>query len=235
MVGSAGPLISRQKVGPPSPRSGSAPLQGTMARAPAQLRITRNAPNAQRNVGPNLRGRNAGGTGGNRGGAARGPKKREGKGGPRKKGVDPSRMGQNTTVDQGLSDGMVQHLLRLQRKEWDRVPYEPKYAQGSFAANELIHAGRELFRGEAPPVKVWGHLEKKLNVVGMHGAAANLQVRRVPVDTMVTGPEYTAMKKLGINKRVPSLPKPAKERASGTAEVKVEQPVQQKVEQKVEA
>jgi hypothetical protein len=75
---------------------------------------------------------------------------------------------------------MVHHLLRLQRKEWDRVPYEPKYAPGSFAAQELIHEGRELFRGEVPPVKVWGPLEKRIGVVGMFGAEAHLKVRRVP-------------------------------------------------------
>jgi hypothetical protein len=74
----------------------------------------------------------------------------------------------------------VRHLLRLQRKEWDRTPYEPKYAPGSFAAQELIHEGRELFRGEAPPVKYWGKLEKRIGIVGMHGAEAVLKVRRVP-------------------------------------------------------
>lgn len=79
-----------------------------------------------------------------------------------------------------LSDGMVHHLLRLQRKEWDRKPYEPKYAKGSFAANELIHAGRELCKGETPPVKIWGPLEKRIGVVGMFGAEAHLKVRRVP-------------------------------------------------------
>jgi hypothetical protein len=78
-----------------------------------------------------------------------------------------------------LSDGMVHQLYRLQRLQWDRVPYEPKYAKGSFAANELIHAGRELFKGESPPVKFWGPLEKRIGVVGMHGAEATLKVRRV--------------------------------------------------------
>jgi hypothetical protein len=74
---------------------------------------------------------------------------------------------------------MIQHLLRLQRGQWDRKPYEPKYAPGSFAANQLIHQGRELFRGEAPPVKIWGRLEKAIGVVGMHNAEAHLKVRRV--------------------------------------------------------
>lgn len=78
-----------------------------------------------------------------------------------------------------VSDSMKQQLLRLQRKEWDRVPYEPKYAKGSFAANELIHAGRELFKGEAPPVKIWGPLERRIGVVGMFGAETTLKVRRV--------------------------------------------------------
>ena len=79
-----------------------------------------------------------------------------------------------------ISDAMTQQLLRLQRKEWDRVPYEPKYAKGSFAANELIHAGRELFKGESPPVKYWGPLEKRIGVMGMFGAEAHLKIRRVP-------------------------------------------------------
>lgn len=83
-------------------------------------------------------------------------------------------------LEDTLSDGMVQQLLRLQRKEWDRVPYVPKYAPDSFEANELIHTGRELFRGDSPPVKMWGDMERALGVVGMYGAEAHLQVRRVP-------------------------------------------------------
>lgn len=75
---------------------------------------------------------------------------------------------------------MVHQLLRLQRKEWDRVSYEPKYAHGSFEANKLIHEGRELFRGESRPVKIWGRLERSIGVVGMFGAEAHLKVRRVP-------------------------------------------------------
>ena len=229
------PLITRQMVDSPAPRSGGAGPQGTMARAPAQLRVTRNAPSAKKNTGPNLRGRNAGGKGGNRTGGARAPKKREGKGGG-KKGPDPTRMGEDVTLEHGLSDGMVQHLLRLQRKEWDRVPYEPKYAPGSYAANELIHAGRELFRGEAPPVKVWGRLEQKLNIVGMHGAAAHLQVRRMPEETMTVKSELTQMKQLGISERLPSLSKPVQERAaSGSAKVKAKQEGKREVRQKVEA
>lgn len=136
--------------------------------------------------GPNLQGRQdrrGAGPGGDRGardGPGRGqeqrPKKRERKNDDEK----VTRMtASEIKVESTLSDGMVHQLLRLQRKEWDRVPYEPKYAPGSFAANELIHAGRELFRGEAPPVEIWGPLEKTIGVVGMHGAAAHLKVRRV--------------------------------------------------------
>lgn len=150
-----------------------------MARAPSALRLSRNA-NAGGQRGPNLGGRSAGKGGprkdGGPGGREQGPKKRD------KKSRDTTT--QSTLmadVDPGstLSDGMVQHLLRLQRKEWDRVPYEPKYTQGSFAAQELIHEGRELFRGETPPVKIWGKLERRIGVVGMFGAEAKLQVRRV--------------------------------------------------------
>jgi hypothetical protein len=156
-----------------------------MVRAPGTLKLGRNAnttvggarggPNRG---GPNLRGR-SGGQGGPRGGGReQGPKKRE-------KNKDGEESAQPTTladIDPAttLSDGMVHHLLRLQRKEWDRVPYEPKYAQGSFATQELIHEGRELFRGEVPPVKYWGKLEQRIGVVGMFGAEAHLKVRRVP-------------------------------------------------------
>jgi hypothetical protein len=109
---------------------------------------------------------------------------------------------------------MVQHLLRLQRKEWDRVPYEPKYTPGSLAANELIHTGRELFAGEAPPIKVWGRLEKTLGIVGMHGAAAHLQIRRMPAEKMTAPEEYQTMKKMGFHQRLPSLPLSAGERTT---------------------
>ncbi|KAF2682509.1 hypothetical protein K458DRAFT_342181 [Lentithecium fluviatile CBS 122367] len=218
--------ISRQMVGPAGPRSGGGAPGTRMARAPSQLRV--NAPGTKRNGGPNLRGRGKGGKAGNRAGAG-GPKARGGKGGG-KSGPDATRLGNDATMENGLSDGMVQHLLRLQRKEWDRVPYEPKYTPGSFAANELIHAGRELFRGEAPPVKVWGHLEQKLCIVGMHGAAANLQVRRVPAQEMTTGEERKMYSELGIQKRQPSLPKPAKERTLEIAE-----PKESKAKEKLEA
>lgn len=174
------------------PRSGTPPL-GQLVRAPSQLRISRTAsgpggPSGPGGVrGPNLRGRDGnrgpGGPGGARGGTGssrggdRGPKKRE-----RKQGGGASQ--RPTAIDDinpatTLSDGMVHHLLRLQRKEWDRVPYEPKYSKDSFAANELLHAGRELFKGESPPVKIWGPLEKRIGVVGMFGAEATLKIRRV--------------------------------------------------------
>jgi hypothetical protein len=171
----------------PTTTHGSSPPEGQMARAPQTLRITRNTtvggargPASVR--GPNLGGRSAG-RGGPRGdkgpgGREQGPKRRERKAGD----SDVTQSTSLADIDPAttLSDGMVQHLLRLQRKEWDRVPYEPKYAKGSFAAKELIHEGRELFRGEVPPVKYWGPLEKTIGVVGMFGAEAHLKVRRVP-------------------------------------------------------
>ncbi|KAF1360569.1 hypothetical protein EJ07DRAFT_43860, partial [Lizonia empirigonia] len=126
--------------------------------------------------GPNLRGRDAKSGGGASRSREQGPKRRE-----RKSGDDGAQRmnASDVKTESTLSDGMVQHLLRLQRKAWDRTPYEPKYAPGSFAANQLIHAGRELFRGEAPPVKIWGMLEKRIGVVGMHNAEAKLKIRRV--------------------------------------------------------
>ncbi|KAF1839929.1 uncharacterized protein K460DRAFT_297460 [Cucurbitaria berberidis CBS 394.84] len=161
---------------------GSAPPSGQMVRAPSKLRITRNATVGSMRSGPYLRGRDGNRDQGNRRG---GPNNR-GDGGPKKREKNKSSGSapQRTTIADinpatTLSDGMVHHLLRLQRKEWDRVPYEPKYATGSFAANELIHAGRELFKGEAPPVKIWGSLEKRIGVVGMFGAEAHLKIRRV--------------------------------------------------------
>lgn len=92
---------------------------------------------------------------------------------------DPKKVEEEEDPFAHITDSMVQQLLRLQRKEWDKTPYEPKYAPGSFAANELIHTGRELFRGDVPDVKVWGRLEKRIGVVGMHGAEGRLEVRRV--------------------------------------------------------
>ncbi|KAJ4333645.1 hypothetical protein N0V95_009375 [Ascochyta clinopodiicola] len=172
--------ITREMVGPAQGREGARP-PGPMARAPAQLKLARNTGRAGNSTvgakrGPNLRGRDRKPDGGASGSREQGPKRRE------KKSGDESAKKINAAdvkIETTLSDGMVQHLLRLQRGEWDRKPYEPKYAPGSFAANELIHAGRELFRGEAPPVKMWGLLEKRIGVVGMHNAEAHLKVRRV--------------------------------------------------------
>lgn len=167
----------------PTTTHGSAPPEGgRMVRAPGALKITRES-NATvgsvRRSGPNLRGRSGGkGGAGKPGGREQGPKKRE----RNKEGGGERQSTKLADIDTGttLSDGMVHHLLRLQRKEWDRVPYQPKYAPGSFAAQELIHEGRELFRGESPPVKYWGRLEKRIGLVGMFGAEAHLKVRRVP-------------------------------------------------------
>ncbi|CAO2656727.1 Nn.00g055300.m01.CDS01 [Neocucurbitaria sp. VM-36] len=166
----------------PAATRGSAPPSGQMARAPSKLRISRSPTVGGMRGGPNLRGRDGNRDQGNRRGGPnnrgdRGPKKRE-------KNKAASSAPQRTSIADinpatTLSDGMVHHLLRLQRKEWDRVPYEPKYAKGSFAANELIHTGRELFKGESPPVKIWGSLEKRIGVVGMFGAEAHLKIRRV--------------------------------------------------------
>ncbi|KAH8732827.1 hypothetical protein GQ44DRAFT_601172 [Phaeosphaeriaceae sp. PMI808] len=165
----------------PSASRGTGPLEGQMARTPGTLKIIRNTTVGDIR-GPNLGGRakNRGGPKGSRGpgGREQGPKKRERK-------DAASSATQSTSVSDidpstTLSDGMVHHLLRLQRKEWDRVPYEPKYAHGSFEANKLIHEGREFFKGECPPVKIWGRLEKTIGVVGMFGAEAHLKVRRVP-------------------------------------------------------
>ena len=78
-------------------------------------------------------------------------------------------------IEDTLSDAMVQHLLRLQRKEWDRVAYEPMYAQRqegelSPAALELIEAGKKLFQGEPPKaLSEPGRLERRLQIAGMHG------------------------------------------------------------------
>lgn len=177
----ASPRAAKFVAGPTTNRGAAPP--GQMVRAPSNLRMTRNAPNnatVGSVRGPNLRGRDGKGPGGARGGRSndRAPKKRERRGGGGGQAVQ--RTGFNDVpAAQTLSDGMVHHLLRLQRKEWDRKPYEPKYAQGSFAANELIHAGRELCKGDVPPVKIWGPLEKTIGVVGMFGAEAHLKVRRV--------------------------------------------------------
>ncbi|KAJ4372178.1 hypothetical protein N0V83_003951 [Neocucurbitaria cava] len=186
-----------------SPRTtfrGSGPPTGQMVRAPSNLRISRNATVGGMRGGPNLRARD-GNQGNRRGGpnnrGDRAPKKRE------KNKSDGSAPQRTSIADidpaTTLSDGMVHHLLRLQRKEWDRKSYEPKYAKGSLAANELIHAGRELFKGESSPIKTWGPLEKRIGVVGMFGAEAKLKIRRVgDGDAEAFGQEALEVEEVGI-------------------------------------
>ncbi|KAF2270641.1 hypothetical protein CC78DRAFT_528389 [Lojkania enalia] len=161
------PLLRKEALNPSEP-------PGTMVRAPSTLRITRNArgPNMG---GPNLRGRDRPKSASNRGGEmvprARqkkrdGTKTGSGSGSAREDGKEESHR-----IEDSLSDAMVQQLLRLQRKMWDRKPYEPKYAHGSPAALELIEAGKRLFEGEKPKKKtIPGKLERTIGIVGMHGA-----------------------------------------------------------------
>lgn len=153
-----------------------------MARAPAQLNLSRGprGPRSPGNAsvggrrGPNLGGRD-------RAAGNRGSKEKANKRAAKDAGDEREPTGDLGSVDiqEVFDHGMTHQLYRLQRSEWDRKPYEPKYAPGSFAANQLIHAGRELFRGESPPVKKWGMLEKRIGVVGMHGAEGRLEIRRV--------------------------------------------------------
>ncbi|KAF1944140.1 hypothetical protein EJ02DRAFT_442875 [Clathrospora elynae] len=186
----ARPRLARNAASPAFAR-GPAPPPGQMVRAPSTLRISRtpvggNMGGPGLGGGPNLRARDRGGAGAGSGKQRGGPGNSRGDRGPKKRDKKQSGGGarQATSITEispadEMSDAMIQQLLRLQRKEWDRVPYEPKYAQGSFAASELIHAGRELFKGESPPVKVWGPLERRIGVVGMFGAEAHLKIRRV--------------------------------------------------------
>lgn len=155
-----------------------------MVRAPSTLKISRTPgpPGGRPSGGPNLRARGGGPPGAsrgpskNRGGEGNRPKPRRGGGG---RGQSPI-FNPDSVEAEGLDNATMSALFRMQRNMWDRKKYEPKYATGSLEANQLIHVGRELFKGEAPPVKIWGRAEKTLGVVGMHGAAAHLQVRRVP-------------------------------------------------------
>lgn len=163
------PLIRRVsgESGPSQPRT---PPPGTMVRAPANLRITRNAggPGIR---GPNLRGGRSAGPRENRSvgrGSEAAPKRRERKAATASAGAN--KPGQDVTVEDTLSNGMIQQLLRLQRKEWDKKSYEPKYAHGSQAAMELIETGKKLFEGEVPTVKKPGRLEYRIGIAGMHGA-----------------------------------------------------------------
>lgn len=195
----AAPSTKPKIIAPRKPlaRKDAAGAPGTMIRAPSTLKVTRNAaPQSGRpSGGPNLRARGgpsrSPGAPKNAGGSA-GPKRRERSSGG--SGEDAPKLDHDTLEPQSLDHTLMQTLYRMQRNQWDRKPYEPKYAPGSFAANELIYAGRELFKGEAPPVKVWGRLERTLNIVGMHGAASHLKVRRVlDGDDMAFGKEHENM------------------------------------------
>lgn len=172
-------ITPRKPIAPGAAAARGPAPPGTLVRAPSTLRIRRNTPAGARPAGPNLGGRVSG---------DHRPSNRSGERLKRREKVakDAAASKAAPVVDdvsidpKMLDDSTVHHLMRLQRQEWDRKPYTPKYAPGSFEANELIHLGRELFRGEAPPVKIWGRMEKTLGIVGMHGAEAHLQVRRVP-------------------------------------------------------
>lgn len=181
--GTAPPRMAKFAGRPRTPPTAGAP-GGQMARAPSTLKITRSTDGPAGIRGPNLGARRAGppkgGPRGPGGGRENRPQRR-----PREKKEAGDGAKQSTSIDdvdmgKALSDGMIHHLLRLQRKEWDRVPYEPTYKYGSLAAQQLIHEGKELFRGESPPVKIWSRLEERIGLVGMHNAEAHLKVRRVP-------------------------------------------------------
>ena len=99
-----------------------------------------------------------------------------GENGPRKRDrtqtAKPAKKPFDDSIESKLNDGMVLNLLRLQRNEWDRTPYEPQYGAESDKAKELIERGKKLFEGEKPKPKVreWGKLERTIGIVGMHGA-----------------------------------------------------------------
>ncbi|KAF2118479.1 hypothetical protein BDV96DRAFT_569962 [Lophiotrema nucula] len=172
-AGRTRPLIRREIIDPSS-TGGSRPPPGTLVRAPTNLRISRAAaPGTTRVRGPDLRGRDRSAP---QNSGERAPKRRERKSGTASSGAGGGRRrNQDVKVEDTLSDAMVQHLLRLQRKEWDRVPYEPKYVQGrngklSPAALELQEAGKKLFEGEPPKTPSEpGRLERRLQIAGLHG------------------------------------------------------------------
>jgi hypothetical protein len=64
---------------------------------------------------------------------------------------------------------MMQQLLRLQRKQWDRVPYQPIYSSKE-KLDELVALGNTLFKGEDPEkAKQKTKQERKLeHVIGIH-------------------------------------------------------------------
>lgn len=77
------------------------------------------------------------------------------------------------SVADSLTDGMVQQLLRLQRKQWDRVPYEPIYSSKE-KLDELVALGGSLFKGEEPArLKVKSkedrRFERVIGIQNMHG------------------------------------------------------------------
>lgn len=187
------PLVIRRVGGAtPAPTDAAAASgpPGQMIRAPGTLKITRTpvdgpatggpagaegqgdrgprAPGARGPGGPNLRGRaprREGGTGapGRRG--EQGPKRRE-----RKPQAARTQAEGDEKVEDTLSDTMVQQLLRLQRKMWDKTAYEPKYAEGSKAVQELLAQSQKLFAGEVKRVKKPGRFERRIGIAGMHGA-----------------------------------------------------------------
>jgi len=57
---------------------------------------------------------------------------------------------------------MIQQLLLLQRKEWDRQTYEPIYAKKE-NLGELVSIGNSLFKGENPKPKEKTKLDKKFD------------------------------------------------------------------------
>ncbi|KAF2875041.1 hypothetical protein BDV95DRAFT_487073 [Massariosphaeria phaeospora] len=159
-------LLPQRPAGDAPVRSPMAPA-GTMVRAPSQLNISRSAGGPQ-SGGPNLRGRGsvAGASRAVRGSKEARPKQRERKAA----GAGAAGMFVDVKTEDTLSDGMVQQLLRLQNKEWERKPYEPRYGLGSPAVAELLEEGKKLFEGEVKKEKAWGRLEKRIGIVGMHGA-----------------------------------------------------------------
>ncbi|KAH7123778.1 hypothetical protein B0J11DRAFT_529868 [Dendryphion nanum] len=172
--------ITRTPVGT---ANGSLPPR-QLVRAPATLRITRAPVGSGRSDGlpgqlgrgPNLQGRSGPPRPGppRSGAGKRSPSGAKLAGQPKRRSKEQNESTreehEQLVPGENLSDGMVQHLLRLQRKEWDRVPYEPIYSHGSKAAADLITAGKKLFEGEIPQeAKKPGRLERILGIAGRHG------------------------------------------------------------------
>ncbi|ORY08852.1 hypothetical protein BCR34DRAFT_387640 [Clohesyomyces aquaticus] len=161
------PLIRREATDAPEHSSRPRPPPGTMVRAPSTLRITRNATGGTV-PGPNLNARTKSAPDAPRSAGRRNenaPKQRDRKGSAAEEAAD-----EEFKLEDTLSDGMVQQLLRLQRQEWDRVPYKPMYTKGSPAIAELIKSSKEIFKGEVPQKKMPGRLEYVLGIQHMHGA-----------------------------------------------------------------